>query len=100
MNPWTFIGALAAFRVARFELEAAFAARYGSQILRWMRTPTFHAIVGAFIALAVIGTAVSAIALVRSTRGRRRSSRDVGPEGTEGAEATGRAHTGGTEKRS
>jgi membrane protein YqaA with SNARE-associated domain len=68
MNPWTFLGSLAAFRALRFLIEAALAARYGSQIIHWMRTPTFHAVVGAIIALAVIGTAVSAIALIRSSR--------------------------------
>jgi membrane protein YqaA with SNARE-associated domain len=76
MNPWTFLSALAAFRAVRFLIEAALAAHYGSQILRWMRTPTFHAIVGVVIGLAVIGTAVSAIALIR---GSRRS----GTEGTD-----------------
>jgi membrane protein YqaA with SNARE-associated domain len=68
MSPWTFLGALVAFRLGRFEVEAALASRYGSQILRWMKTPTFEAVVGVFIALAVIGTTISAIGLVRSTR--------------------------------
>jgi len=68
MNPWTFLGTLAGVRVLRFELEGALAARYGSQILRWMKTTTFEAIVGVFIALALIGTVVSAVALIRSTR--------------------------------
>jgi hypothetical protein len=30
-----------------------------------MKTPVFHAVIGVFIALAVIGTIVSAVALVR-----------------------------------
>jgi membrane protein YqaA with SNARE-associated domain len=70
MNPWSFLGALAAVRVCRFGLEAALASRYGSGILRWMRTPTFQMVVGVFIALAVIGTIVSAVLLVRSSKKR------------------------------
>src|SRR5204862_6948541 len=42
MNPWSFFGTLAAVRVCRFSLEAALASRYGSQIIRWMKTPTFQ----------------------------------------------------------
>lgn len=75
MNPWRFFGALVAFRLCRFELEAALASRYGSQILRWMKTPAFEAVVGVFIALALIGTTISAIALVRGSRGGRSESR-------------------------
>jgi len=76
MNAWSFLSALAAIRVVRFGVEAALAAHYGSQILRWMRTPLFKDIVGGFIALAVIGTIVSAVALVRSSRkGDRRARR-------------------------
>jgi membrane protein YqaA with SNARE-associated domain len=68
MNPWSFFGALAAMRVFRFGVEAALAARYGSGILRWMNTPSFHMVVGVFIALAVIGTVVSAALVWRSSR--------------------------------
>jgi len=45
--------------------------------LRWMKTPTFQMVVGVFIALAVIGTIVSAVLLVRSTRGARRRPSDA-----------------------
>ena len=38
--------------------STALAARYGSQIVRWMTTPICEAIVGAFIALALIGTVI------------------------------------------
>ena len=61
MNPWSFFGALAAARAFRFGLEAALASQYGSGILRWMKTPAFQMVVGVFIALAVIGTLVSAV---------------------------------------
>ena len=68
MNPWGFFTALAAARVFRFGVEGALAYRYGSQILRWMKTPTFKAVVGVIIALAVIGTIVSAVAAFRGSR--------------------------------
>jgi membrane protein YqaA with SNARE-associated domain len=68
MGAWRFLGALAAVRAIRFGIEAGLAARYGSQILHWMRTPLFTDVVGAFIVLAVVGTIVSAIALIRSSR--------------------------------
>ena len=70
MNPWSFLGALAAVRAFRFGIESALAAHYGSGILRWMKTPTFQMVVGVFIALAVIGTIVSAVLLVRSSKRR------------------------------
>jgi len=68
LNPWSFLSWLAAIRLFRFGAEAALASRYGSQILRWMKTPLFETIVGVFIALAVIGTIVSAVALARGSR--------------------------------
>ena len=70
MNPWSFFGALAAVRAFRFGLEAALASHYGSGILRWMKTPTFQTVVGVFIVLAVIGTIVSAVVVIRSSKRR------------------------------
>lgn len=70
MNPWSFFGALATVRAIRFGLEAALASHYGSGILRWMKTPTFQMVVGVFIALAVIGTIVSAVLVFRSSKRR------------------------------
>lgn len=70
MNPWSFFGSLAGARLFRFGIEGALAYRYGSQILRWMQTPTFKAVVGVIIALAVIGTIVSAVIAIRSSRAR------------------------------
>jgi membrane protein YqaA with SNARE-associated domain len=68
MNAWKFLGALAAVRALRFGIEAALASQYGRGILGWMRTPAFQMVVGAFIAIAVIGTIVSGVMLVRSKR--------------------------------
>ena len=67
-NPWSFLLALTGARLVRFGVEAALAARYGGRILRWMESTVFEVIIGALIVLAIVGTIVSAIALVRSTR--------------------------------
>ena len=75
MNPWSFLGTLAGVRVLRFGVEAGLAAHYGAQILRWMRTPIFKDVIGSFIALAVIGTIVSAIALARGSRRQQARAR-------------------------
>jgi membrane protein YqaA with SNARE-associated domain len=70
MNPWSFLSALAALRALRFGVEAALASRFGSGILKWTKTPTFEMVVAAFIVLAVIGTIVSAVTVVRGSRRR------------------------------
>ena len=67
-NPWSFLLTLTAARLVRFEIEAALAARYGARLLRWMESTVFEVIIGALIVLAVVGTIVSAIAVVRGTR--------------------------------
>ena len=68
VNGWRFLSTLAAARFARFLIEALLAARYGRRILTWMESPAFEMTVAVLIALAVIGTIASAIAVVRSTR--------------------------------
>lgn len=88
MNPWTFISALAGVRALRFGIETALAAHYGGQILRGMKTPVFEAVVGVFIALALIGTVISAVVVARGTRGR--PSSEVPPQPSAKAEARGR----------
>jgi membrane protein YqaA with SNARE-associated domain len=79
MNAWSFFGTLAGVRVFRFSVEAALASRYGSQIIRWMKTPAFQTIVGIFIALAVIGTILSAVALVRGSKKRATRGSEAAP---------------------
>jgi membrane protein YqaA with SNARE-associated domain len=71
LNPWTFLSALGGVRLARFLVEAGLAARYGSGILAWMESPTFTLVVTALAVLAVGGTIVSAIALIRAARSDR-----------------------------
>jgi membrane protein YqaA with SNARE-associated domain len=70
MNPWSLFGALAAVRALRFGIEAALASQFGRGILKWMKTPAFEMVVGVFIALAVVGTIVSTVLVVRGSRKR------------------------------
>jgi membrane protein YqaA with SNARE-associated domain len=74
-NAWHFFVTLAAVRMVRFTIEGALAARYGRGILAWMESTTFTVVVGALIVLAVAGTVVSAIAVYRSTKKGRDSSK-------------------------
>lgn len=68
LAPWAFFAWLTVARAVRFLCETTLALRYGSQIIRWMKTPMFEAIVGAFIVLVFAGTAASAVVLWRKTR--------------------------------
>jgi membrane protein YqaA with SNARE-associated domain len=65
---WGFFVALTGVRMLRFGIEAGLAAYYGRGIIGWMESPLFQWIVDGFIVLAIVGTIVSAIAIVRSTR--------------------------------
>jgi membrane protein YqaA with SNARE-associated domain len=67
-NAWTFLTTLAGVRVVRFLVEGGLAAIYGRAILTWMQSTVFEAIVGTLIVLAVVGTVLSGIAVVRGTR--------------------------------
>lgn len=72
----TFFLTLAAVRLLRFGVEAAFAARYGRRILSWMDSDLFHDIVFFSIVAALGLTAFSIVRLYRSTRtSARRSGR-------------------------
>jgi membrane protein YqaA with SNARE-associated domain len=75
LNPWTFLSTLAGVRVVRFMVESALAARYGRGLLAFMQSTTFTAIVIGLAALAIIGTIVSAVAVVRSVRRDKRAAR-------------------------
>lgn len=59
---------LALARLVRFGLEAALAVKYGNALVYWMGSDTFRIAVGIFIAIAVIGTAISAFVIVRRAR--------------------------------
>ncbi|MDQ3346995.1 MAG: VTT domain-containing protein [Acidobacteriota bacterium] len=68
VNPWSFFLTLSGVRLLRFMVEGALAAHYGRGILAWMESTTFTIIISVMIALAVIGTVVSGIAVYRGTK--------------------------------
>jgi len=75
LSAWTFLSTLAGVRVLRFMVESALAARYGAGLLAFMESTTFTAIVIGLAALAIIGTIVSAVAVVRSVKREKRAAR-------------------------
>jgi membrane protein YqaA with SNARE-associated domain len=70
VRAWTFFTTLAGVRLLRFGIEGALAAYYGRGIVGWMESEIFQWLVGGFIVIALLGTVISAIAIVRSTRRR------------------------------
>lgn len=71
VDRWRFFLTFTVVRLLRFGVEAGLARIYGRGILRVLQSDVFQAVVIGFIALAVIGTAVSAVLLWRSTHDRR-----------------------------
>lgn len=63
-----FFPALLTARLVQYSIEGGLAAIYGRQIVHWMRTPAFKGVVAFLIALAIIGTIVSSVAVIRATR--------------------------------
>src|SRR5215203_3400242 len=74
VNPWQFLTALGGVRLVRFFIEASLAAHYGRGILAWMQSRTFTAAVISLSVLAGIGTIVSAISVIRSSKSRSGSA--------------------------
>jgi uncharacterized membrane protein YdjX (TVP38/TMEM64 family) len=70
VSPWTFLTMLAGVRLLRCTGEAGLAAYHGGGIVAWMESSTFTGIVTGLAVLAVTGTLISGIALVRSIRSR------------------------------
>ena len=68
VSPWRFFTTFAVVRLLRFGAEAALAVAFGRRILQVLRSDTFQGVVIGFIALALLGTMVSAVLLWRSTR--------------------------------
>jgi membrane protein YqaA with SNARE-associated domain len=68
VDPVPFFAALVLARVVRFSVETVLAYRYGSQILHWMETPAFEAVVGGLVVLAVVGSIVSGVFVWRSAK--------------------------------
>lgn len=87
-DAWSFFLMLGGVRLLRFGVETGLAARYGRGIIAWMKSPVFEAIVGVMIALAVVGTLVSAIAVWRGTHGKEKGeARGAPPRRTSDSEA-------------
>jgi membrane protein YqaA with SNARE-associated domain len=87
VDAWSFFLTLAGVRLVRFGAETALAAHYGRGIIAWMNSPVFEVIVGILIALAVVGTLISAVAVWRSTHRRQKT---LGRRGNEVALTTER----------
>jgi len=68
VDRWIFFSTFAIVRLVRFGSEAALARIYGRGVLRVLESDQFQMIIVGFIVMAVIGTAVSAVMLWRSTR--------------------------------
>lgn len=66
-----FFSTFAAVRLLRFGTEAILARIYGRGVLRFLQSEIFQTVVVAFIVIALIGTAVSAVMLWRNTHQRR-----------------------------
>jgi membrane protein YqaA with SNARE-associated domain len=71
VDRWMFFGTFAAVRLVRFGGEAALARIYGRGVLRVLESQPFLHLVEAFIVVAIIGTAASAVMLWRQTRAPR-----------------------------
>ena len=65
---------LALTRLFRFGLEAVLAYFYGRQIIHWLESDVFEYIGIALFAVAIIGTAIGTIQLIRKTRAHRQAN--------------------------
>jgi membrane protein YqaA with SNARE-associated domain len=74
VNVRRFFIAMFAFRLVRFGAEAALAAVYGRQLVRWMESDWFRYIAYFFTAIVLVGSVFTVIQFVRKTRGRRSPS--------------------------
>ena len=66
-----FFVTLALTRLLRFGVEAVLAHFYGPQIIGWLESTTFEYIGVGLFAIAILGTVIGIVQLVRNTRARR-----------------------------
>ncbi len=71
VNAYRFFFWLGLTRLFRFGVEAVLAFYYGRQIINWFNSDTFEYIATFLFAVAVLGTTLAIIQLIRSTRGGR-----------------------------
>ena len=74
MDTTLFFITLALTRLFRFGLEAVLAYFYGRQIIRWLESDVFEYIGIALFAVAIIGTTIGVIQLIRKTRAHRQAN--------------------------
>jgi membrane protein YqaA with SNARE-associated domain len=74
VNPRWFFSMFAAMRLLRFSIGAILARVYGRGILRVFQSDTFQMVAVAFVAVAILGTVVSAVILWRNTQPRALSA--------------------------
>jgi len=74
VNPKWFFSTFAAMRLLRFSIGAFLARVYGRGILRVLESETFQIVAAGFVAVAILGTVVSAVILWRHTRARTLSA--------------------------
>jgi membrane protein DedA with SNARE-associated domain len=75
LSPPRFFITLGLTRLLRFGGEAVLAHIYGRRIIRWLRSDIVEYVGIALLAVAIIGSAITAIQLIRKTRARRKTSR-------------------------
>ena len=75
VSTFLFFLTLGLARLLRFGVEALLAYYYGPQIIGWLQSDTFEYIGIFLFAVAVLGTAITTVQLIRSTRAHRRPSR-------------------------
>lgn len=74
VNPRWFFSTFAAMRLLRFSIGALLARVYGRGILRVLQSETFQMVAVGFVAVAILGTIVSAVLLWRNTQARSLSA--------------------------
>jgi uncharacterized membrane protein YdjX (TVP38/TMEM64 family) len=74
-----FFVTLGVTRLVRFGVEAVLAYFYGKQIIGWLQSPIFEYIGTGLFAVAVVGTTIGAVQLIRKTRAGRASRRRTRP---------------------
>ena len=70
VNAYRFFLWLAVTRLLRFGAEGVLAFYYGRQIINWFNSDTFEYIATFLFVVAVLGTTLAVIQLIRSTRGQ------------------------------
>jgi membrane protein YqaA with SNARE-associated domain len=70
-----FFVTLALARLLRFGVEAVLAHFYGPKIIGWLESTTFEYIGFGLFAIAILGTVIGIVQLVRKTRAQRHPSR-------------------------